>query len=83
MEMTLLKESVAKFVPGDQSSATQNSQYLQSNGTNGAAVLAAARASHRLGTSISEVEDTVHLLLQEHIPITHSVSDAFNHRTHH
>lgn len=73
LEMSLLKEGIAKLSPGEQSTATQNSQYLQSNVTNGAAILAAARSSHRLEASISEVEETVLLLLQDDVPLTHSV----------
>lgn len=74
LEVSLLKEGVAKLSPGEQSTATQNSLYLQSNVTNGAAILAVARSSNRLEAPISEVEETVLLLLQEDVPLTHSVS---------
>jgi hypothetical protein len=73
LEMSLLKEGITRLSPGERSTATQNSQYLQSNTTNGAAILAAGRSSHRLEASISEVEETVLLLLQDDVPLTHSV----------
>ncbi|KIM24065.1 hypothetical protein M408DRAFT_331983 [Serendipita vermifera MAFF 305830] len=73
MEMTLLKEGIAKLAPGEQSPAAQNSQYLQANGSNADAILAAARASHRLGASTAEIEETAHLLLQQDVSVDHSL----------
>lgn len=72
-ETILLKEGVSKLVPGEQSTTVQNSQYLQDNSSNGAAVLAVARASRRLGASDSEVEETVLSLLQDNVQITPQV----------
>lgn len=70
LETTVLKEGITKLAPVDQSPAVQNSQYLQDNSTNGAAVLAVAHTSRRLGSSDTEVEETVMSLVQDHVNIT-------------
>jgi hypothetical protein len=73
LETSVLKAGIEKLAPGEREPAAQNSQYLQENSHNGAAVLAVARASRRLGASDTEIEETVFSLSQDSVEATPQV----------
>ncbi|KAG8790131.1 hypothetical protein FRC17_009005, partial [Serendipita sp. 399] len=73
VESGLIKEGLSKIAPGDQSPVVQNSQFLQNNSTNAAAIVAVAQASLKLGSSASEVEYTVFSLIRDEVDLKHQV----------
>lgn len=70
IEGAVLKEGIAKLAPGERTVAVQNSQFLQENSSSGDAVLAVANVSKRIGSPISEVEETLQMLLQENVHLS-------------
>ncbi|KAG8856490.1 hypothetical protein FRB91_000771 [Serendipita sp. 411] len=73
MESILVKEGLSRLAPGEQSLVVQNSQYLQNNSTNAPAIVSVARASHKIGVSISEVEDVAFSLLRDDVDLKYQV----------
>ena len=62
---SLFDDALSKLYPSDLALETFNSQYLQKNGENINAVLAAARASKLLKAPVEEVEGTVLSVLEK------------------
>ncbi|CCA77834.1 related to n-terminal acetyltransferase 1 [Serendipita indica DSM 11827] len=68
VEAVLLKDGLAKLAPGEQPPALQNSQYLQEHSSDAAAVIAVARAAHKIGSS-EETEAHLFTLLADQISL--------------
>jgi hypothetical protein len=73
IEHQALKEGIAKLAPGEITLALRNSQFLQENSSNAVAILTVARTSKRLGSTTTEIEETVQMLLQDNVQLSPKV----------